>query len=624
MKKCKLCYKCLLAISLALMLVGTIFAGLLQNDFGRVEIRDVTIDTAVGTLTGYLLIPDHEEGEKLPAVVTSHGYLNNREMQDLNYVELSRNGYVVFAMNAYGHGDSPVLTGSAKETVNAEAGGMIDAVEFISTLPYVDVNNIGVTGHSMGGGYTNTTMEYYTNLEKEALASGASASDAKALNKISAGVIIGNFPANLLSVSAVDGTDGYLCDVAVIGGKFDEFYFGMTNGVYGKDILGSDNLKKVVSVQTGIAPTGTIDSGKEFVNPDNGYSFAMHVPSEFHAQNHFSITTVDHTVTFFNDKLTSMSDPTPKFQVWWLKELFNCVALIGMFMFIVPFAKLMMKTPFFSELAVDGVPSIPALKDRKASGKFYRNNVFNSVICMVLTLPVLAIGYVALQSSFFPQDTTGGIGLWSAVCGLIGLLFLRINFGKFKGKGVELGFIVPKMKWLKTALLAILVVSVTYTMVFIADYIFQVDFRIWTLVVRIFSFDKIWIAIKYLPFFAVFYIINSMCLARNNFENWSETKQILISMAFNVLGVMLFLILSYGPVIFQGVTLWAGIPSALVQMAGALIPILVIPFVPILAIAAYLNVKCYKATGNIWLGGLINTILITLITVANTSFSFPY
>ena len=61
-----------------------------------------------------------------------------------------------------------------------------------------------------------------------------------------------------------------------------------------------------------------------------------------------------------------------------------------------------------------------------------------------------------------------------------------------------------------------------------------------------------------------------------------------------------------------------------VVAVGALIPILVIPFVPILGIAGYLSVKLQKLTGNIWLGGLVNAMLITMITVSNTSFTFPY
>lgn len=65
--------------------------------------------------------------------------------------------------------------------------------------------------------------------------------------------------------------------------------------------------------------------------------------------------------------------------------------------------------------------------------------------------------------------------------------------------------------------------------------------------------------------------------------------------------------------------LWNTIASTM-----SLIPIVSIPFVPILAIAAFIAVRSYKLTGRIWLGAFINTFMITMITVANTSFRFPY
>lgn len=83
------------------------------------------------------------------------------------------------------------------------------------------------------------------------------------------------------------------------------------------------------------------------------------------------------------------------------------------------------------------------------------------------------------------------------------------------------------------------------------------------------------------------------------------------------------------PIILQK-TLWAALLSdakgvlALLPSAMALIPILMIPFVPILAIAAFIGVKLYRRTNSIWPEALINTLIITMITVANTSFSYPY
>lgn len=126
-----------------------------------------------------------------------------------------------------------------------------------------------------------------------------------------------------------------------------------------------------------------------------------------------------------------------------------------------------------------------------------------------------------------------------------------------------------------------------------------------------------------LPFFLMFYLLNSLCCSRNCFENWSERKQILVSVGFNILAPAAFLLLTYVPVLFTKMTIFGGLPGMLIAV-GALLPILIIPIVPILGIAAYLNIKLQKLTGNIWLAGFVNALLVTMITVANTSFSFPY
>ena len=97
----------------------------------------------------------------------------------------------------------------------------------------------------------------------------------------------------------------------------------------------------------------------------------------------------------------------------------------------------------------------------------------------------------------------------------------------------------------------------------------------------------------------------------------------MMSVLFNILAPTMFLLLTYVPVIFTKMTIFGGLPAMLVAI-GALIPILIIPIVPILGIAAYINIKLQKLTGNIWLAGFVNALLITMITVANTSFSFPY
>ena len=612
-----------LAIALILCLVGAFGASVIQSDFGRVEITDVVIRTSAGEYTGYLFVPENATPENpAPAIVTSHGYLNNREMQDLNYVELARRGYVVFAQDAYNHGNSGVLVDGWGSDAQRSTAGMVDAVEYLSALDFVDDTRIGVTGHSMGGGYSNATAAYYSGLEREALANGATAEEAKALNKVAACLIVGNYPLALSQSEDTTGNGGYLCDLGIIAGQFDEFYPGMS-GYYGYELLTNENTQNLVAVQTGVSLNGAAEEGKFYQNAENGYILAFYNPAEFHALNHFSPATVGHIADFFEETLGAPNPMPGSNQTWWIKEAFNLVGLIGFFGAIVPLAALMLELQFFASLKKEKSLVVPALADKKAKGKYIRTNIISGLLSAILLLPLLLIGYVGLLNPFFPQDTTGGIAFWSLGCGLLAWLMLRVGNGKLKGRGEEFGVTVPKGTKRKTLLLALAVVAATFMLVFIADYVFMTDFRIWTLDIRVFDFSKIIVALKYLPFFLVFYVINSVSCNRNCFEDWSEKKQIMAAVVFNIFAPTLFLLVTYVPVIFTKMTIFGGLPGMLVAV-GALIPILVIPFVPILGIAGYLSVKLQKLTGNIWLGGLVNAMLITMITVANTSFTFPY
>jgi dienelactone hydrolase len=615
----------LLMISIVLVLISVLVSGAVQTSFGRVDVREISIVTQVGTLTGYLLVPVTASVDNpAPAIVTSHGYLNNREMQDINYVELSRRGYVVFAMNAYKHGDSSVPEARFADTINVQTGGMVDAVEYLATLPFVDATRIGVTGHSMGGGFTTATAAYYTGLEREALANGVSAADAKALNKVAAALPVGMYPDTFATNADLSGDSGCLCDLGVIMGKYDEFFAAA--GHSGAKLLSSDLARSLLAVQTGIQQTDALEEGKVYTNPNNGYILAMYNPRETHAQNHFSMKSAGDAVRFFQETLPAPTPLAPGNQTWWLKELFNLVGLVGFFMFLVPFADLLLSLDFFRELRAAGVTPVPALQPGKERRRFVTSIVVNVLLCVVLIFPMMMGGYLLLISKWLPQDTSGGIGLWSAACGLVGLLTLRIGSGKLKGRAKEFGVSISWRAFWKTALLAVTVLSAAYVLLFFADYFYQTDFRIWSFDLRIFSAAKIWVAIKYLPLFLVYYIINSLMVSRNTFANWSESKQTWMAVLFNMLTPVVFVAVSFLPLLFNEFTFWGLLlkGDALLASAGALVPILMIPFVPILGIAAYLGIKLYRLTGNIWLAGLLNALLITMITVANTSFSFAY
>ena len=62
----------------------------------------------------------------------------------------------------------------------------------------------------------------------------------------------------------------------------------------------------------------------------------------------------------------------------------------------------------------------------------------------------------------------------------------------------------------KTIALAVIVIVVSFGLVFAAHYFFQVDYRMYVVAFKTFGADKVLIALRYLPFFLLFYVMNSI------------------------------------------------------------------------------------------------------------------
>ena len=122
------------AIALILCLISSLGASMVQTGGGAIKYHDITMVTDSGhELDALLLVPKNATRENpAPAIVTSHGWYNNREMQDLNYVEYARRGYVVISISMYGHGDSEVIPDGTWWDAENNANGLYDAVKYIA------------------------------------------------------------------------------------------------------------------------------------------------------------------------------------------------------------------------------------------------------------------------------------------------------------------------------------------------------------------------------------------------------------------------------------------------------------------------------------------------------------
>lgn len=148
----------------ALILLFGFAARMVETHNGAVKIEDVTIDAHGAQLSCRLYYPAYtDHNDKLPAVLTVHGYVCNGGVTKGIAEEIAKRGFVVLNVSGYGTGMSemPEIDASGHGRY-AQMGfgtdtGMYDALNFVRSLQFVDTTRIGMVGHSMGSARTDST-----------------------------------------------------------------------------------------------------------------------------------------------------------------------------------------------------------------------------------------------------------------------------------------------------------------------------------------------------------------------------------------------------------------------------------------------------------------------------------
>ena len=669
----------MLAIALCTILVSSFVGSLIQTKGYSISITDLRDETNTGAYygadgkvvdgvtikgqvkSGILYMPkDASEENPLPAIVLTHGYLNNRELQMPNAVELARRGFIVLAVDREGHGnyENENNTGALMAT-----NGMYDSVKYLYNLPEVDKAKIGISGHSMGG-YTTAMTLYQDSAMYVMFNLGGDFAKAYAagngLSLVSAGLMQG------WSTFIMADAD---VDVGMLKAEDDEFFFTST------DIEGNPTICRQFLQSTGAASfvgnkdhetTGVIDIknggiyvGGQLVETTQGEEVngAFRVVYEdvngIHPTNHFSTESTNYVIDFFYNAFGTPNGHKyikSTNQVWWLKEATATLGWAGIIFMIFPLVSLLLTVPFFAELkkrryetadgriAYEDVDAVAEGKG-KAELKGLRKHLSFWIPAVACTLfsgfsiaPIQEwAGDVFESTALFPQDTTGWVAIWAICCGLFALTMVLltnlvnriINVVVYKENAAQhhedvLGVarIGSVSRFLKTALLAVIVVTAMYLVLFANWAVFTTDFRFWTFAMKVFEVDIMLPTIlRYAGLFAIFYVCNAICNQTYRIKNLPEWASIAINALFNVLGIAIVFAIQYGTFCSTG-EMW--------KPEMNLSYIVLFPIIPVLICATIISRLLYKKTGNIWLGALINTLLWTIVTVSGTAASFGY
>ena len=655
-----------LIVCILVIFLSSFIASAIQSNGWSIEVTDLRDAENEGTaisltgeeteingkvVSGILFKPkDATADNPLPAVVLTHGYLNNREMQLQNAIELARRGFVVLTVDREGHGN---YENSGETSAVMATSGLYDSVKYLYNMDYVDKDKIGISGHSMGG--MTTAMTLMQDMQ---------------LGLVSAGLI------QAWSTFMGAGAD---VDVGMLKAQDDEFFFTTNEG---EDGTISREYLSTRAAKTFIGNTeleGDVVSGAIYVNGQavettggqetEGAFRVVYEISGVHPQNHCSVEGANAVVNFFYNAFGTPNGYeyiSEGNQVWWVKEAFSLIGMIGFFALIFPLVSLLLTTPVFRSLRVakqqvveetvvvtdetgaeqtmvcqklvwDGA-NIP-LQPKPLKGVQKNISYWLAAIGIMLfsgfSIHSICTEYGSKwfpNTQLYPQDTTNWVAMWavcSALFSLAVILFFwlantvvnKIRYGDNYLEYQENPFAAGKIATglgglLKTFVLALLVLGILMAVLYTNWAIWTVDFRIWTLAVKVFDMGVLLPTIvRYGVFFGIFFIVSALFNETYRASNIPEWASTLINVFFNFFGVLLVIAIQYGEFTSTGV-MW--------QPDMALGYIVLFPMVPILAIATVISRRMTAKTGNMWLGAFINTLLFTLITCSNTASSFAY
>ena len=369
---------------------------------------------------------------------------------------------------------------------------------------------------------------------------------------------------------------------------------------------------------------------------------AIYEAKETHPMNHFSTVSAGNVVDFFYNVFGTPEGATFKRttnQTWWLKETFSIFGFIGIFGMLMPITDLLLGTKTFASLkAAEGeIEEAPLLLRKPRKHVSYWLGAVLTAWFSAYSLKHVSTWYSesamgnVFKATFVTQNdgyiwaNIAQIAFWGLLCALFALgitaiiwiINHAINVLKYNDDGLQYdehpfdGFKVRSLgNAVKTIILGVLLVAIFYGTVQLIWSLTTVDFRFWTFDLRVFKIARIGSYLKYAAWFFVFYMVTSALSKNYRVKDLPEWATIAINVAANVIGIIILLWHHNSYFINQG-ALW--------DNANKLFYIACYPIIPCVGFATVIARRLYVRTGNAWLAGIVNTLIMTFIACANTS-----
>jgi pimeloyl-ACP methyl ester carboxylesterase len=556
-------------IGLLLIIGGGWLAGSTQTT-GGIRIEDVRFQGAKGnTMSALVYVPPNATPQTpAPGILAVHGYINSRETQDGFAIEFARRGYVVVALDQTGHGysDPPAF---------ANGFGGPDGLAYLRSLPFVDKDNIGLEGHSMGGWTVLAAATVMPDAYKAMVLEGSSTG----------------------KPFAADGTPAWPRNVALVFAQYEEFSTLMWGVDRARDVTTSPKL------QAFFGTSAVVEPGRVYGDIGAGTARVLYTPALTHPAEHLSHEAIGYSLDWFARTLKGGTAKPASDQIWLTKEVGTLIALIGFVMLLIGTFTLLLALPVFAPLAQPALAEQPA----PARGRWWAALVLTALIPALTYYPAFALAGTFLKPSpWLPQGITNQIVVWALINAAITLLLMRFA-PKGSARAVSVG---------RSVGIALATLGVGYVALVLADLTFKIDFRFWIVALKLLNGKQALIALIYLLPFTVFFVLALHVLHRNfSRAGLSAFAHGLTLASALSAGFVVLLALQYGTLWLTG-KLFNPLPDpGFVPLAT----IVAIQFVPLLAVVGILAAATWRRTGTSLPGALICALLVTWYVVAGTA-----
>ena len=539
------------------MLSGTLMAASAQNGFGSIAVTEVDFQAADGSMIhSTLQKPNYAtNSDPLPGVVVIHGSLQNKEWLMAFGIELAGRGFVVLTIDANGHGNSEAGSGSGAA-----------ALDYIASLDYVDDTQIGLIGHSMGGGISWSAMED-SSVSVRALVLVGSGFRSSATYT----------PNTLLATGNFDSLSSYPHNLTLL-----ESYFNVTNVVPGTTYgdFASNTARRAI------------------------------FPSTNHLFETIDPVIVSESVEWMKNSLKGgvedahwISSTNLLYPLWLIGGL---IGLLGAILTIFPLLMILLNTPLFSDLK--GIPS----EESTTTKSFIGNGIVYGLIGAITFFPFLLIGQIISFIVPYPQYYGIPVMSWMVGSGLVAALFLFIILRRRASNLTLRGLLgtksqEPVLTLVKTLVLTSIVFVWMYVLTLVVDVGFALDLRSFLPGLHDLTLAQAGFVPLYFVVFLIYFLVEGAWLTGPMLPGGSGswTK---VQLNWTVKAV---LIKTFPYLILIGFEFVGGF------LAGApLVPGIIgyswlffYAFAPWFAICTVVTMFAYRVTGNRWLGAMVNAIL---------------